>query len=394
MSGSLIVQKYGGSSLGSPERIKAVAARIAASARRDNRIIVIVSAMGKTTDELLMLAREISPRPRRRELDMLLTVGERIAMALLSMALNDFGIPAISFTGSQSGIVTSSVHTGASIEEIRGQRIEEALRNGRIAIVAGFQGVSRRREITTLGRGGSDTTAVALAGYMNAVRCEIYSDFPGLFTADPRFMKSASIVPRISHDEMLELASLGAEVLHFRAAGIARKYKVQLFLLSSFDDSEGTVVEGEPDLENLDVKSITCLENVGMIAAGIEDGGTADSAVAGALRIGGIRPLFYQRSSVGGRRSVLCIVDGRNFEELESAFDSAGDKMTILEAGRDYAVVSAVGSWICPQSGRRSNGGKSIGRRGHPHASGLEFIHVGILPPARIFLPAGRFGPA
>jgi len=345
MKTGLIVQKYGGSSLDSPARIKEVAGRIAESARRSYRMIVIVSAMGSATDELMALAHEISPHPPRRELDMLLTVGERISMALLSMALNDLGFPAISFTGSQSGIMTSMLHTRAIIEEIRGDRIRQALGDGKIAIVAGFQGVSFEREITTLGRGGSDTTAVALAACMGAEQCVIYFDYSGLFTADPRFVPSARRVPCIDYDEMLELASLGAKVLHYRAADIARRYRVPVELLSSFENSPGTLVRaetGENDMEKASYKSVTCIEDAGLITVTLD--GSGDPGISKAFENSGIRLIHYERSLVGGKTIVACIVEGGDFDRAESIIRALGLESSETAVNRDAGVVSVVGS--------------------------------------------------
>lgn len=219
----IVVQKYGGSSVATPERLRQVAARVAETARRGLRVVVVVSAMGKTTDELIALARTISPNPARRELDMLLTCGERISMALLAMALSDLGVPAISFTGSQSGILTNDRHSGARIIEVRPVRIQDELDRGRVVIVAGFQGMSYKREITTLGRGGSDTTAVALAAALSAQQCEIYSDVDGVYSADPRVVPEAAHIPYLGHAEMQELASHGAKVLNAQAVEWAQR---------------------------------------------------------------------------------------------------------------------------------------------------------------------------
>lgn len=346
MSKSLIVQKYGGSSLDSPERIKVVARKIEECARARNRIIVIVSAMGTTTDTLLSLAHDISPHPPRRELDMLLTVGERISMALLSMALNDCGIPAISFTGSQSGIVTNMNHTGAIIEEIRADRILEALDAGKVTIVAGFQGVSRNREITTLGRGGSDTTAVALASLLEAERCEIYSDFPGLFTADPRTIAGAVRVPRINHDEMLELATLGAKMLHYRAADIARKGAVPLLLLSSFEDSPGTIVEERTNMELPSIKSITSIPDVCALTATYELGDVEIDAIPELLEESGVQLIYYQRTRNGDRTTLQCLVEERDFDELAQAVRASGSRKLLVESGSNLSTVSVVGSGV------------------------------------------------
>ena len=262
----LIVQKYGGTSVGSVERIKAVAQRIAKTAS-DRSVIVVVSAMGKTTDALLKLAKEISSDPCRREIDMLLSTGEQVSIALMSMALQELGVPAISLTGAQVGIVTEAEHSRARILHIQTERIEEHLRLGQVIVVAGFQGISqtRHQEITTLGRGGSDTSAVALAAALQAERCEIYTDVPGILTTDPRIVPEAQLMSEITCDEMLELASLGAKVLHPRAVEIARNYGMPLVVLSSWSDALGTrivsTIPKRPALQDLELtKSVDAIE--------------------------------------------------------------------------------------------------------------------------------------
>ncbi|MEM8673466.1 MAG: aspartate kinase [Cyanobacteria bacterium P01_G01_bin.67] len=241
---ALVVQKYGGTSVGSVERIKAVANRIQKTVQQGNSLVVVVSAMGKTTDTLVKLANEISSNPCRREMDMLLSTGEQVTIALLSMALQELGQPAISLTGAQVGIVTEAEHSRARILQVCTDRLERHLNKGEVVVVAGFQGVSNTEilEITTLGRGGSDTSAVALAASLKADRCEIYTDVPGILTTDPRLVPSAQLMSEITADEMLELASLGAKVLHPRAVEIARNYGMPLVVLSSWSDRPGTKV--------------------------------------------------------------------------------------------------------------------------------------------------------
>jgi aspartate kinase len=244
----LVVQKYGGTSVAGPERIRHVAARVCAAADEGNPVCVVVSAMGKTTDELIDLAQQVSERPHPRELDMLLTAGERISMALLAMAIHDLGRDAVSFTGSQAGIVTDTRHGKAKIVELRADRVREALEQGRIAIVAGFQGVSTDLDVTTLGRGGSDTTAVALAAALGAGVCEIYTDVEGVFTADPRIVPDARKQPAVTYEEMLELAAAGAKVLALRSVEYARNHGVRIHVRSTFADAEGTLVVPEADV--------------------------------------------------------------------------------------------------------------------------------------------------
>jgi len=250
---ALVVQKYGGSSVGDAEKIKRVAQRIVDAKRAGHDVVVVVSAMGDTTDELLDLAQQVSPLPPPRELDMLLTSGERISMALLAMAIANLGASARSFTGSQAGVITDSSHGRARIIDVTPGRITEALAGGHIAIVAGFQGVSQdTKDITTLGRGGSDTTAVALAAALEAEVCEIYTDVDGVYTADPRIVADARHIPRISYEEMLEMAACGAKVLHLRSVEYARRHGLPIHVRSSFSQREGTLVVDVPEEENVE----------------------------------------------------------------------------------------------------------------------------------------------
>jgi aspartate kinase len=242
---ALVVQKYGGSSVADADGVKRVAQRIVATRKAGNAVVVVVSAMGDTTDDLLDLATQVSPLPAGRELDMLLTAGERIAMALLAMAIANLGLEGRSFTGSQAGVITDSTHGKARIIDVTPGRIQTALDAGAIPIVAGFQGVSQSsKDITTLGRGGSDTTAVALAAALGADVCEIYTDVDGVFTADPRIVPSARRLPRISYEEMLEMAACGAKVLMLRCVEYARRYGIPIHVRSSFSNQEGTWVCG------------------------------------------------------------------------------------------------------------------------------------------------------
>jgi aspartate kinase len=243
---AIVVQKYGGSSVADVERIGVVADRVAATKASGRDVVVVVSAMGDTTDELLALARKVSPNPSRRELDMLLSAGERIAMALLSMALNERGVPAVSFTGSQSGIITNDAHANARIVEVRPFRVQDELQRGRVVIVAGYQGVSYKREVTTLGRGGSDTTAVALAAALDAEACEIYSDVAGVFTADPRVVPEARRLAEISYEEMQELAEAGARVLNAQAVEFAKERGIAIYARATTGDDSETVVRRYP----------------------------------------------------------------------------------------------------------------------------------------------------
>jgi aspartate kinase len=255
-----VVMKFGGTSVGDPEKLKRVAERLVETCETGNKVVGVLSAMGHTTDELVELAHEISSNPNTREMDMLLSVGERISCALAAMAIHDLGHEAISFTGSQAGIVTDTVHTKAKIVDIRARRIHEALDQDKIVLVAGFQGVSSDSlDVTTLGRGGSDTTAVALAGAIGAEVCEIYTDVDGVFTADPRLVPSARKLHAVSYDEMLEMAASGAKVLGLRSVEFARNYDVMVHVRSSFTDLGGTWIREEDErmLEKAMISGVT-----------------------------------------------------------------------------------------------------------------------------------------
>ncbi|WP_017972834.1 aspartate kinase [Actinopolyspora halophila] len=250
---ALVVQKYGGSSLESADRIKRVAERIVETRRAGNDVVVVCSAMGDTTDELLDMAQQVNPDPPERELDMLLTAGERISNALVAMAIESLGEQARSLSGSQAGVITTSAHQNARIMDVTPDRVREALDEGQVVMVAGFQGVSQEsKDITTLGRGGSDTTAVAVAAAMDADVCEIYTDVDGVYTADPRIAKGAKHLDRVTYEEMLELAATGAKVLHLRAVEYARRYAVPLHVRSSYSSKPGTIVSGS--VEDLSVE--------------------------------------------------------------------------------------------------------------------------------------------
>ena len=250
----LIVQKYGGSSVADAEGLKRVASRIVATKKAGHQVAVVVSAMGDTTDELIDLAEQVTPMPNGRELDMLLTAGERISMALLAMAIGNLGHEARSFTGSQAGVLTTSAHGKARIIDVKPGRIVEALNDGAIAIVAGFQGINQdTNDVTTLGRGGSDTTAVALAAALDADVCEIYTDVDGVYTADPRIVPTARKLDSVTYEEMLELAASGAKVLHLRCVEYARRYDLPIHVRSSFSNLEGTwVVKDHPEGANME----------------------------------------------------------------------------------------------------------------------------------------------
>ena len=254
-----VVMKFGGTSVGNPDRLRAVARRIVAAKEEGGRVVAVLSAMGDTTDELVALAHRISDRPKPRAMDMLISVGERISCALGEMAIEDLGHEAVSLTGSQAGIVTDTTHTKAKIVEVRAQRIHEALDEGKIVLVAGFQGVSTGQEITTLGRGGSDTTAVALAAALGADSCQIFTDVEGVYTADPRLVPVALKLPVVTYEEMLEMSASGAKVMALRSVEFARNHGVRLHVRSTFSENEGTWIQEEDEqlLEKAIISGVT-----------------------------------------------------------------------------------------------------------------------------------------
>lgn len=263
---NLIVQKFGGTSVGTVEKIKRVARRIVGEAQKGKRMVVVVSAMGKTTDELVNLAYAINPNPPSREMDVLLATGEQVSISLLAMAIETIGYSVVSLTGAQCGIQTSDVHKRARISGIDTERIERELGDGKIVIVAGFQGVDKNRDITTLGRGGSDTSAVALAAALKAEACEIYTDVDGVYNADPRIVPMAMKMDEVSYQEVLEMASLGAGVLHPRSVELAEKFKLPLVVRSSYNHNEGTIIKEEVSMEKVLVRGIALDENIGKIS--------------------------------------------------------------------------------------------------------------------------------
>jgi aspartate kinase len=345
---ALIVQKYGGTSVGSPDRIARVADRIAATRTAGNDVVVVVSAMGKTTDELIDLATQVNPNPPAREMDMLLTAGERISMALTAMALEGRGVHAVSFTGSQAGILTDAAHGSAKIQSIRGTRVKDALSEGKVVIVAGFQGVDPdSREITTLGRGGSDATAVALAASLQADVCEIYTDVDGVYTADPRIVPEAKKLDQISFEEMLELSASGAGVLMSRSVEFGRRFNIPIHVRSSFNHTKGTwvqettmeqaiisgiahdtseaklTVRGVPDRPGIAAELFEALAgrdiNIDMIVQNTSNDGSTDIS------------LTVPKASVATARSVA--------EQVASSVDAAG-----VEVDDTIGKVSLVGA--------------------------------------------------
>ncbi len=269
----LIVQKYGGTSVGNPERIRNVARRAVRTKQEGHDVVVVVSAMSGETDKLINLANQVNENPDPREMDMLVSTGERVTIALLAMAIQGQGQPAQSFTGRQAGIISDSVHTKARIEKITGERVRKALRDGKIAVVAGFQGITEQDDVSTLGRGGSDLTAVAVAAALKADYCDIYTDVDGVYTTDPNVVPQARKLDKISYDEMLELASLGAKVLQTRSVEFAKKYDVRVRVLSSFNDNPGTLLTREDhDMEKVVVSGVAYDKNqVKVTVQGVPD---------------------------------------------------------------------------------------------------------------------------
>jgi aspartate kinase len=351
----LMVQKYGGTSVGSPERIQHVADRIVRTRRAGADLVVVVSAMGDSTDDLVELARQVSKEDHPREMDMLLTAGERISMALVSMAVNDRGQEAVSFTGSQSGIVTDTSHTRAKIVEIRADRIREELAKGRVVIVAGFQGVSREREVTTLGRGGSDTTAVALAAALGADECEIYTDVDGVYTADPRVVPAARKLASVSYDEMLELASLGAKVLHNRSVEIARRFDVPVHVRSSFNWNEGTRIRKGQQMEQVVIRGIAHDRDVAKIALlGVPDRPGVAAEIFKAVGGHGVNVrMIVQASAEGGRNDVTFAVGTHDVKTVlpivETLRQTLGARAFVYDP--DVAILSVVGEGLATSPG-------------------------------------------
>lgn len=268
----LIVQKFGGSSVANAEKVFNVASRVIDAYNEGNKVVVVVSAQGDTTDDLIEKAKEINPSPSKREMDMLLSTGEQISISLLAMAIEKLGYPVVSLTGWQIGMKTDSSYGQARIKKIDAERLEMELDKNNIIVVAGFQGINKYDDITTLGRGGSDTTAVAIAAALHADKCEIYTDVDGVYSTDPRIVPNAVKLEEITYDEMLELASLGANVLHNRSVEMAKKYHVKLEVKSSFEKIEGTVVKEEVKMEKMLVRGVTRDNNVARVAiVGVED---------------------------------------------------------------------------------------------------------------------------
>jgi aspartate kinase len=335
----IVVQKYGGSSVGDVERMKRVARRIVETHRAGNSVLAVVSAMGDTTDELVAMAAAISSRPAQRELDILLTSGERISMSLLAMAIEELGVSARSFTGSQAGIITDAVHGKARIVDVTPDRVREALDAGHVVIVAGFQGVSREtKDITTLGRGGSDTTAVAMAAALQADVCEIYTDVDGVFTADPRIVPSARKLDRLAYEEMLELAAQGAKVLQVRSVEFGRNHGVRIHVRSSFNDSQGTwVVPQEDIMEDAIISGVAHdTSEAKVTVVGVPDRPGVAAGMFGALADANINvDMIVQNVSSEGRTDISFTVPRGEVDQARELIESR-----IGDIGADQVIVN------------------------------------------------------
>lgn len=362
---ALIVQKFGGSSVADAQRVSHVAGIIANTYRQGNQVVVVVSAQGKTTDHLIAQAQEVNPNPSKRELDALMATGELASMALMALALERLGMPAISLSGWQAGIHTDSTHGAARVSRIDTERLRNELDKGNIVIVAGFQGVNKYEDITTLGRGGSDTSAVALAAALNADLCQIYTDVDGVYTADPRIVPNAIKIDEITYDEMLELASLGANVLHNRSVEMAKKYNVNLEVLSSMTGAEGTIVKEVTDVEKLLIKGVTKDVNIARISAmGVSDQPGIAFRLFSLLAKNKVSvDIILQSVGRDGTQDISFTVAAKDADEvvrlLEERKDTLGLKSVICDP--NVAKVSIVGAGMETHAGVASKMFEALG---------------------------------
>lgn len=353
---ALIVQKFGGTSVGSPEKILHIADRICVEKANGNDCVVVVSAMGKSTDQLISLAEGITDNPNKREMDMLLSTGEQVTISLLAMALEKKGYEAVSYTGWQAGIITEKVHGDARILEIDAKRIRTQLDNGKIVIVAGFQGKTADGEITTLGRGGSDTTAVALAAALQADKCNIYTDVTGVYTTDPRYVKEARKLSEVSYDEMLELANLGAGVLHPRAVEFAKNYQVTLEVRSSTALEKGTMIKEEVSMEqNLVVRGVAFEDNITRITVcGLSNCMTSLPTIFSTLAKNNINvDIIIQSMTTKETTDISFSIKSKNLKETIAVLEANKSilKYDHLESETGLAKVSIVGSGMASNPG-------------------------------------------
>ncbi|HOU28999.1 MAG TPA: aspartate kinase [Thermoleophilia bacterium] len=359
---SVVVQKYGGTSVADAARIGNVARRIVATFEQGHSVCAVVSARGDTTDELLALAREITPDPPEREMDMLLSAGERISCALLAMAIHRLGYDAVSYTGSQAGIITDTTHTKARILDIHPDRIESAMREGKIVLVAGFQGVSTAKDVTTLGRGGSDTTAVALAHALGAVVCETYTDVDGVYTANPSLVSRARKLDHVSYDEMLEMAASGAQVLALRSVEYARKFDIPIHVRSSFSEAEGTWVNDgghgmdiEQQLEQPIIRAISYTTDEAKVTLrGVPDKPGVAARVFNALAAARVNvDTIIQNTSESGHSDISCTVPVEDLPAAELALHDVVEQL----GAREYVTDSSIAKISLIGAGMRSHPG-------------------------------------
>ncbi|MFN3256637.1 MAG: aspartate kinase [Ilumatobacter sp.] len=346
---ALIVQKYGGTSVADPDRIRAVADNVAITKRRGNDVIVVVSAMGKATDNLIALANQVATKQPGREMDMLLTTGERQTAALLTMALADRGVDAISYTGSQVGIITDTAHRKAKIIEVRGDRVRQSLDEGRVCVIAGFQGVSTDKEITTMGRGASDLTASALAQAMGADACEIYTDVTGVFTADPRIVPQARKLQKVHFDEMLEMAGAGSKVLAMRSVEFARNHDVPLHVRSAFTWEPGTIVSNEePSVEDPIISGVvTDMSEAKVTVLGVPDRPGISAALFEPLAEANVNvDMIVQNTSTEGKTDISFTMPMADLHEAESIVQRVAEDIGAENVTHDddIAKVSLVGA--------------------------------------------------
>ncbi len=352
---NLIVQKFGGTSVENPETLKIVAQKIIDCKEAGNEVVVVVSAMGSSTDELINLANELSETPSPREMDMLLSAGERITMSLLAMHLNNLGYESFSLTGSQAGITTTSRHGMAEIEGISGERVKEGIEDGKIVIVAGFQGVNKEtKEITTLGRGGSDATAVALAAALDAEKCEIYTDVEGVFTADPRIVEKAKLIKEITYDEMLEMASSGAKVLMARSVEFGRRYNVPIIVKPTFSIGEGTIVKDNV-MEQAIVSGVTHNDKeIKFTLFGVPDQPGIAGKVFGPLSEAGvIVDMIVQNVSKDSKTDISFTSPSEQRNDVETILDNLSSELNAegSDSDSDIARVSLIGAGMKAESG-------------------------------------------
>ena len=352
---ALIVQKFGGSSVADSERVNNVARRVVETAQKGNNVVVVVSAQGDTTDDLIEKATEINPGASKREMDMLLSSGEQISISLLAMAIEALNYPVISLTGWQAGFKTNSAYGNARIDKINTERIEAELDKRKIVVVAGFQGLNKFEDITTLGRGGSDTSAVALAAALGADKCEIYTDVDGVYTADPRIVSDSVKLDEITYDEMLELASLGANVLHNRSVEMAKKYNVKLEVKSSFNNEPGTIVKEVTNLEKMLIRGVTRDNDVARIAIiGVEDTPGIAFKVFSALSKRGINvDMILQSIGHNGTKDIVFTVNKNNLDNTLKAIEELKECISYQEVNHrdDLSKVSIVGSGMVNNPG-------------------------------------------